>query len=605
MNEIIYLEPDSEITSVIDRIKKAESDSVVLVIPRGATLAQSIVNLKLLKKTAEGLGKEISLVTNDRISRNLGSQIGITVYSRVSEAGRAKVPEKRDDSKQKDDPEDEGSFKVNNYYRNKEKEEETEAADVTPVADAGDVDSVDAFDDDYSEDVGKRSSNSSEDNYDDGYVPASDQEDKESKDYDKDYDEDEEEPKYETKKIPAAQYKKTNLKHTRKPIIILSSVFLVVLLIASFVFLPYASASVQIKPEDYTTDISIVADKTATANDTNKLTIPATTTEIEKDLSKDFDSTGTKDTGTKATGTVDIYNYTDSAVTLPAGTRIAYGDKSFTTDSVVTLPKLTIATVLTDCKSTGNGTYECKVPGLKSGVAVTASSTGESYNLSPASPFSVAGFATSKIYAESKTAFSGGTTKMIKIISQSDLDKASASIKSELTASAKKELTDQVTKNNLTTTGSEVKVEVSSETSTKKADEESDTFNYSVKEKLYVLGFSESELKKLIDDAVINKVGDNKMILDPEESDISYKVTSSDIDAGTIKISASFKGKIGSKLDSNSIKISIKNKSLSRATEIIKSNENVENVSITTWPKFYKRIPMLVNRIKISFDYAK
>lgn len=601
MNEIIYLEPDSEITSVIDRIKKAESDSVVLVIPRGATLAQSIVNLKLLKKTAEGIGKEISLVTNDRISRNLGSQIGITVYSRVSEAGRTKAPEQTKPADDRDKVEDEGSFKVNNYYRNKEKEEEAEAADDLPAKDVAKSESVDLLDNDYTDSTESDAPDidipdAPEKDYDDDYEAAPT---RESSDYDDD------EPKYEAKKIPAAQYKKSNLKHTRKPIIIFSSIFLIILLIVSFIFLPYASASIQIKSEDYSTDLAIVADKTVAASDTNKLMIPATTTEIEKDLSKDFSSTGTKDIGVKATGKINIYNNTDSAVTLPAGTKIAYGDKSYTTDSAVTVPKLTLATVLSDCKNMGNGTYECKIPGLKSDVAVTASSTGEAYNLSPTSPFSVAGFASAKIYAESKTAFSGGSSKVVKVVSESDLDKAATSIKNELTTAAKKELSDQVEKSNLITTGSEVKVEVSSETSTKKADEEADTFNYSVKEKLYVLGFSEDDLKKLIEGAVADKVGNDKMILDPEDADISYKVTSSDIDSGIIKINASLKGKIGSKLDADSIKTTIKSKSVSKATELIKSNESVEDVVITTWPKFYKRIPMLKNRIKVSFDYAK
>ncbi len=89
---MIYLESDEEITSVIDKISKATSVDVALVIPRGGNLAQSIVNLKLLKKRASDLGKDVSLVTADKISRNLASQVGISVYSRVDEVGRRSVP---------------------------------------------------------------------------------------------------------------------------------------------------------------------------------------------------------------------------------------------------------------------------------------------------------------------------------------------------------------------------------------------------------------------------------------------------------------------------------------------------------------------------------
>lgn len=601
MNEIIYLEPDSEITAVIDRIKKAESDAVALVIPRGATLAQSIVNLKLLKKAAEGLGKEISLVTNDRISRNLGSQIGITVFSRVSEADRVKpivkaaVPEP-------DEEEDDDSFKVNNYYRNKEKEEEeAEAQEELPVIAAANEESTDTFDDDFSDDTDDTPV-SPEKDLDGDYTPG----EHESDDSDA---AEEEAPKYEAKKIPAAQYKKSNLKHTRKPIIIISSVFVVILLIASFIFLPYASASVQIKTEDYSTELAILADKTVTASNVDKLTIPATITDLDKDLSKDFSSTGTKDVGTKATGTVNIYNVTADKLGLPAGTKLNASGKIFTLDALTNLPASTAvsgSTTIDEATALGcTSLIGCRIPGSASGIKVTALETGESYNISSKDILTVAGFVASKVYASTTAAFSGGITKVIKTVSATDIEKAAAAVKDELTTAAKKELTDKVAKNNLTITGADIKTEIASETSTKKADEEAETFNYSVKAKLYVLGFSESELKKLADDSVLSKVGSDKMILNPDKAEISYKVTANDLDAGTVKINASFKGKIGSKLDAAAIKTSIKNKSVSKAETIIKSNENVESVTITTWPKFYKRIPMLKNRVKVTFDYAK
>ena len=125
MNEIIYLENDEEITSVIDRLRKAKENSLALVIPRGGSLAQSIVNLKLLRKSAGEMGKEISLVSNDRISRNLASQIGLTVYSKASDAEKAR-PIK--ESPLPEPPK--GDFKVNSYYG---KEDEPTALEVTPT----------------------------------------------------------------------------------------------------------------------------------------------------------------------------------------------------------------------------------------------------------------------------------------------------------------------------------------------------------------------------------------------------------------------------------------------------------------------------------------
>jgi len=83
MDEILYLEPDEEITSVIDKIKQSKVKRLGLVVSREATILQSVVNLKLLVKEAVNLGKEISLITSDRIGRNLAAKVGLPVYDSV------------------------------------------------------------------------------------------------------------------------------------------------------------------------------------------------------------------------------------------------------------------------------------------------------------------------------------------------------------------------------------------------------------------------------------------------------------------------------------------------------------------------------------------
>lgn len=93
MDKIIYLEPDEELTSVLDKLKKTEEKSIILVVPKDSTLSQSLVNLKLLSKKAIDLGKEIALVTADKIGRNLASQAGLTVYSRLDEKTKI-IPER-------------------------------------------------------------------------------------------------------------------------------------------------------------------------------------------------------------------------------------------------------------------------------------------------------------------------------------------------------------------------------------------------------------------------------------------------------------------------------------------------------------------------------
>jgi phosphoglycerate dehydrogenase-like enzyme len=62
---VIYIDTEDDITSIIDRVKEAESDIVALVPPKRNGVLQSVVNLKLLKRSASGADKKIVLITGD------------------------------------------------------------------------------------------------------------------------------------------------------------------------------------------------------------------------------------------------------------------------------------------------------------------------------------------------------------------------------------------------------------------------------------------------------------------------------------------------------------------------------------------------------------
>ncbi|MEI8004271.1 MAG: hypothetical protein WCG94_08025, partial [Methanothrix sp.] len=85
----LYIDSADEITSVIERIKSSHEPIVALVVPKGAILIQSIVNLKLARKATLDAEKDLILVTTDKIGRNLASQIGITVVTSEKEVSAA------------------------------------------------------------------------------------------------------------------------------------------------------------------------------------------------------------------------------------------------------------------------------------------------------------------------------------------------------------------------------------------------------------------------------------------------------------------------------------------------------------------------------------
>lgn len=92
MKKVIYIEIDEEVTSIYDRVKRTKQKKIYLVIPRKSILFQSVVNLRILKSKLSELGKELYLITTDRIGRHLASQAGIQVYSNI-EVEEVKAPE--------------------------------------------------------------------------------------------------------------------------------------------------------------------------------------------------------------------------------------------------------------------------------------------------------------------------------------------------------------------------------------------------------------------------------------------------------------------------------------------------------------------------------
>ncbi len=137
--------------------------------------------------------------------------------------------------------------------------------------------------------------------------------------------------------------------------------------------------------------------------------------------------TGEKRVTAKASGKIVVYNaYNNQPQTLIKNTRFQSSDgKIFRTDSLVVVPGM---------KKTGGK----DVPGSVT-VTVFANEAGPEYNIGLVD-FTVPGFKGSprfsKFYARSKTAMSGGTDGMVKVISDDDMKKA----KDSMTASLREKL---------------------------------------------------------------------------------------------------------------------------------------------------------------------
>lgn len=79
--DTIYVDIDDEITTIIDKVRGSAGKVIALVLPKRATVFQSIVNMKLLKRAADTAKKHLVLVTTEANLMPLAGAVGLHVAS--------------------------------------------------------------------------------------------------------------------------------------------------------------------------------------------------------------------------------------------------------------------------------------------------------------------------------------------------------------------------------------------------------------------------------------------------------------------------------------------------------------------------------------------
>jgi hypothetical protein len=74
--DTIYIDAEDEITSIIDKVESAKEKIVALVLPKRSSTLQSIVNMRLLKRSAESAGKSVVLITSESALMPLAGAAG-------------------------------------------------------------------------------------------------------------------------------------------------------------------------------------------------------------------------------------------------------------------------------------------------------------------------------------------------------------------------------------------------------------------------------------------------------------------------------------------------------------------------------------------------
>ncbi len=541
--EIIYLEVDAEITEAIDKLKNAKGEAVKVVVPARSSLLQSAVNLKLLKKAAKDHKKELALVTNDKTATYLAAGVGLAVAASLK--AEPKVPEAIEEAIRPDivEQEPEGSTaegSTKSKSSGSEKSSSSKSKDGTKPKDSDEPvvtkrEIGDPIEGDIADKVTKKGA-----------------------------------------KVP-------NYNDFQKKLWIGMGVFVgIILAVVLAITLPTATLTVLAKADKLGLNSDFIVDTSGAPTNTDSLTFAGTKLTLQKDLTQNFTATGKKDVGTKATGEVTISNASSSdPVGIPAGTVLSSQGKNFTLNAATTVP---------GAKLQGGKI----VPG-KVNSAITASTNGDAYNLGTTT-FAVVGY-NDKVTASGST--SGGTSKTVTIVSQSDIDgakqqaidTAANASKDELLAKADKK--DVVFEDTFATTTGSV-------SSSAPVDTEAANGTVTVKVTYTVVTTSEATVNILLDTLAKDALPDGNQQLYQNGADNAKYSLLRAVNDSRYQLNVSADAYYGKKIDTAQIAKATAGKSKKDVTSIVqKDNPSVVSTQVSSSPSLMPNMPALGSHIKV------
>ncbi len=545
--DTIYIDVDEDITGIIEKVRGSKDKIVALVLPKRATALQSIVNMKLLKRSAASAKKSLVLITSEVGLLPLAGAVGLHVAKTLESKPVIPEPPVVPDEIPETVGADEG---------------EAEEVDKTkpvgelaglPVAAAAIAAADDTIEVDNETNDEKAASGKA----------------KKGK-------------KNKKLKVP-------NFESFR------SKLFLVIggLLALLFVWilttkvLPKAKITITTDSSNVDTSVAFTADAGAKSFDESAKVLPATQKTYTKTDSEKVSASGQKDLGTKAGGTITAVNCTDNAVNVPAGTLFTNSGKSFSTNQAVTVPG-----------SNFTSAQVCKQDG-KADVGVTATAVGDSYNLSGGRSFT-SNFA-STLTGASADGMSGGTSKIIKVVDQSDLDAAKQKMLDRNNDPGKAELAKQMKADNLFGINDTLKIDTPTVTSTPKVGDEGSDTTVNVTISYAMLGVKKDDLKKLVEDEVKKKIDTTKQTilsdgLDSAQTTITDKKSDTNVKA-TLQTTA----EAGAQLDANAIKNAVKGKKRGDTQTTIQARPGIKDVKIEYSPFWIGATPSRTSRINVVF----
>ena len=561
--DTIYIDIDEEITGIIDKVRSSEGKIVALVLPKRASVLQSIVNMKLLKRSADEAKKNLVLITSEAGLMPLAGAVGLHVAKTPQSKPEIPTPPVDDDTLEETinesdtDPEDFSAALAANKP----------VGELAGLGAAGAIDDMETvqLDDDGDE-------------IDAAPIAAP---------------------------VAAAKVKKNsklavpNFERFRI-LLVLGGVGLVLLIVGLYfalAVLPKAQIAVTTNATDVNVGLDLSLNTAAKTADATTKTIPAKLAQTQKTNTQQAPATGTKNTGDKATGAVVFYNCNKDdrlfaqGEVIPSGTGVSSNSLTYITQESVTVPPSSF-------KKDGT----CNKDASSSDVKIIAQAGGANYNLPDRAPFSVAyanpSDGSKSFSGVSSGAVSGGTDTLVKVVTQSDIDAAKQKIQAA-DSSVKLDLRKQLEQTGYYALTSSYAAGVPAETDSAQPGAVADNVTVTQTITYTMFGFKQTDLKGLVDADVKKQIDTSKQsILNEGLNDAIYKVanatdTTADLNVQTVATA-------GPDLNADQIKTQVAGKKGGDIKRLLQASPGVTDVQVKLSPFWVTSVPKKTTKITVT-----
>lgn len=552
--DTIYVDIDDEITGIIDKLKASDGKVVALVLPKRASVFQSIVNMKLLKRAADSSKKNAVLITSEAGLLPLAGAAGLHVAKSLTSKPEIPVgPSMAEDAEETVD-ESEADEPTINPDQTVGELAGAGAAAVPPTENGMETIALD------DEELPPEAVTAA--------TPKTFEPPKSKKD----------------KKLKIPDFNRFRL------LLILGALILILLVIGIVMAAGFSKATINIKTDATNVNVNqnLGLSTSARTAASDGSSVPAKLEQLQKTYTQQVPTTGQKNNGNKASGSVTMSGQTCGTIPngnptdVPAGTGVSANGQTYITQQDTTF------------SYNGGPKKGCLPFQADNPTPITAQSAGAGSNTPNGTSFSVAG--RSDISASGSA--SGGTDNIVQSVNQNDINSAKSKISTNDTA-AKQSVESQTRSDGYYPIEATFTTGTPNVTSSAQVGDVASTVTVTETVNYTIFGVHQSDLKTILTSNINSQIDSSKQnILDDGLGSAVFIVNSQSATGASLSMST--KAVVGPQLNTQTIKTAAAGQKAGAIKGQLSSNPDVTSVDVHFSPFWVSSAPKKTSRIVVN-----